>query len=143
MTQAAATDGLSDLMPLTRTVQAGGMTVEVAPIAPRQLAPVVKALAPLQAAIGNGLDITAVPRDKLLDLVGDHADNAIALVASATRLPYDFVADQINLAELLDLVVAVIEVHADFFARRMVPALLALMARMPRTQAGPMPSSDL
>lgn len=134
-------EGLDDLLPLTRTVTAGGRQVEVRPISPRQLRPVVQALVPLQAAIGGGLDLGAVPRAELLALVAEHADNVITLVAAATRLPEPFVADEIDLAELVELAAAVLEVNADFFARRMAPALHQLMAAVPRPPAGPTPSS--
>lgn len=72
------------------------------------------ALSPGQAGGGVELDIMA--------LVADHGEGLIEAVAVATGRPTDWVAEG-EAHEFAQLVKAVLEVNADFFAKKVAPLL--------------------
>lgn len=122
-----------------RIVRAAGRDIAVRPLTPRQLPRFIAAIRPLQGALaGRSLDELAGAG--LVELAAEHAEAVIAAVAIATRQDEAVIGDELDLAELLDLAAAVIEVNADFFARRVVPTVTATVDRL-RQLAGPMPSS--
>ncbi|HRQ47772.1 MAG TPA: hypothetical protein PK725_12535 [Rhodocyclaceae bacterium] len=131
---------LDDLIAEPRTVPAGGREIPVRPLSPRQLPAFVAAVRPLQAALG-GLALNDLQGERLLDLVERHTDHVIQAVAIATRQPEAFIGDEIGLDALVVLAAAVIEVNADFFARRVAPEMIGAMARLASLRAGPTPSS--
>lgn len=134
-------DELADLIAEPRTVAAGGRQIAIRPLAPRQLPAFVAAVRPLQQALGAGLALDDLKGCALLDLVERHTDDVIRAVAIATREPESVIGDEIDIGELVDLAMAVIEVNADFFARRVAPAMVAAMARVAARNPGRTPSS--
>lgn len=133
---------LNEILSEGRAVPAGGRDVSVVPLSPRQLPRFLSAIKPLQEAIGEGVDLADLKGVVLAHLVERHTEAVVQAVAVATRETPDFIGDQINVAELLELAAAVIEVNADFFARRVAPAIVAVMQRFNRLRpAGQAPSS--
>ncbi len=136
-------EDLADMLAEPRIVRAGGRDVQVRPITPRQIPSFVKAIRPLQNALGAGLSLDALQGAALLGLVEDHAEDVVQAVAVATRQSPDFIGDEIDIAELVELTAAVIEVNADFFARRVAPALVTTVARLQQLRSGGLTPSSV
>lgn len=108
-----------------------GETLTISPIKIGQVAGVLKHVQPILGAIsklaaspgegGDGVEIN------LVDLVAQHGDTLIHACAAAVGKPYDYIAEA-EVDEFIGLVKVVIEVNADFFARRVAPQLAALPA---------------
>lgn len=123
---------LATLIPQPVTVTAGGREVAVTPIKVRELPAFAAAVEPLLQAVSSGADVSAL-------LMRD-AESLIKAVAIGARLERAFV-DDLELDELLTLAAAVLEVNADFFVRRVAPALNLAVERIGARMAGSMLSS--
>jgi hypothetical protein len=108
-----------------REVFAGGRTLTVRPLSLRQIPGVARALRPLAPVLAAGLDLLSL---------AEHLDDVVAALAAATGEPPDWLWG-IAPEELLALAGAVVEVNADFFSRRLAPALVAATARLPGAPA--------
>jgi len=108
-------------------VEAGGETVTVRPLTIGQLPAFMRALKGVQFQVGEeGTDV--------IGLIADHGEAIAEAVAVATGLSVDQVAalapdDFIGLAE------AVVEINADFFARRVLPRFSSALERLAGTAA--------
>lgn len=114
--------------PLTVTV--GGRAVAVTPVRVAELPAMLRACEPIFAQLAGG-DVAAA----LLH----NADAAIDAIAVGARMPRAEI-DALELDELIDLGGAVLQVNADFFARRLAPAFVAASEKVTRALAGSMPS---
>jgi hypothetical protein len=152
-------DDLKTLFPQPVLVPAAGETVEVWPLRARQFAPFAAAVAPLLGAYARirrdvqGLQWTAEQAGETLDvfaaverlgadywgsLIRDHADALIPALAVALNRPEAWVGD-LFLDDLVRLALAVFRGNADFFAQRMMPAMVEMMA--PTATLGPTPAT--
>ncbi len=102
-------------VPEPRTVAAGGKTIDVLPLRVRQIPGFTRAVVPVLGPLGTGDLATAIA-------VG--GEDLVSAVAIATGEPEDWLGELLP-DEFLALVTAVVEVNADFFARRVLPALNA------------------
>jgi hypothetical protein len=109
------------------TVEVGGARLEITPIRVRELPAFARAIGPILADLEGGVDLAA--------LLAAHPEAIIAATAIGARLPLEQVND-LALDELLALAFAVLEVNADFFARRIAPALTAGSERLATRLAG-------
>lgn len=73
---------------------------------------------------GKNLD-----QNTILDLIADHGESIIEAVAVATNLPINTV-QLIDPDDFVDIVFLVIEVNADFFAKRLAPMMQSIPERM-------------
>lgn len=103
--------------PPTIAVQAGDRALVIAPASVRALAGMLRDGGDVFAAIGT------LP---LLALFAQHADGLIAIAAHGSGLTRDEVAALPGDA-FFALLGAVIEINADFFAHRLLPAMNQLM----------------
>jgi hypothetical protein len=124
---------ISVLEPVTREVAYRGGALTVSPLTVGQIPAFSRTIAPMFAALadifthppsgagaGGGGELLVDVQD-LLELAGEHGDRMIDAVAIATGQKREDIAAG-NPAEFIDLLVAVIEVNADFFARAMAKA---------------------
>src|SRR3569833_248681 len=106
---------------------ADGETVEidVRPIRVGKLSAFMKAVNGLLPAFNDldNVDVTA--------LVIGHTDQVIDALAVALDVEHELI-EQLDLADLITAVTAVIEVNADFFTHRLRPALEASIAAIAR-----------
>src|SRR5574340_1578082 len=123
---------LTTLIPQPVTVTAGGREVAVTPIRTRELVAFTAAVDPLLQEIAAGAGVAA--------LMTRDVESLIKAVAIGARLERAFV-DDLELDELLNLAAAVLEVNADFFVRRLAPALDLAVERIGARLAGAMLSS--
>ncbi len=140
MTDTALADDFDAISPQGRGATVCGQPIEVTPLTVGQIPAVMRALRGVDLARFDGDNL-----DVLGDLLADHGDGIITAVAIAARQPQPVVAD-LELDEFLALFAVVLEVNADFFARRVAPALKLTLARVQRTPLsggrGPTPSSS-
>lgn len=143
-------DELRAIFPEPVRLDIAGEPVEIRPLRARQFGPFAAAVEPLLEAYGQvRADIAArqaLPAEdgEILDwtqaagrlgaeywvnLVSRHADALIPALAVALDRPREWVGD-LYLDDLVRLALAVFEVNADFFARRMMPAALEILGRM-------------
>lgn len=133
---------LDVLTPAPRVVQYRGEAVEVLPLRLAQLSPFATATRPIIGRVvmavgmleeGNALHVGAV----LFDLLEQDAPALTRALALATGRDEAFIGDG-ELAEVVDLAQAVVEVNEDFFARRLPDLLEKLrpaVAKLPRRSA--------
>lgn len=110
--------------PLTVTV--GGRVLAVTPVRVAELPAMLRACEPIFAQLSGG-DVEAA----LLH----NADAAITAIAVGARLSRAEI-DALGLDELIDLGGAVLQVNADFFARRLAPAFVSASEKVTRALAG-------
>lgn len=126
----------SDLDTLVNTpvtvALSSGAVIEVTPIRVRELPAFIAALEPLLGMAAGGFDVMA--------LLAHNSEAVIAATAIGLRLPRAEV-DEFGMDDLVTAAVAVIEVNADFFVRRVQPALTQAQRQTIARLAGSMPSS--
>lgn len=127
-------DELQTLFPEPRTLAIGGETVDVSPLKIGEIPRVAKALR------GVAIPLNAGSMDLLAVLAGDSADAVLDAVAIAVRKPRAWL-DALPADAALNLAFTVMEINADFFAGRVLPALTAGMERTTARLAGLTPSS--
>jgi hypothetical protein len=118
------TDQLEQLLPEPALVKAGGLDIEIKPLTIGQIPKITKLLkgVPLSLdpeTIGSG--------EYWLGLIGEHGDNIIEVVAVASGQDKNIVSG-FPLDDFVKLAVKVIEVNADFFTRKVMPAASQALA---------------
>lgn len=112
---------LAQIDPQPIEVMAGGESIAVTPIRVRELSAFGAAVRPLLGSFSENADIA--------ELLARHPDAIIDGVAVGIRKPRKFV-EGLGLDELVALAFAVLEANADFFARRITPAIAAGVAKV-------------
>lgn len=110
--------------PLVVTV--GGTTREITPIRVAELPAMLRACEPIFGLLAGG--------DMLAALLHD-ADSVIQAIAIGARMPRDEL-DALETDELVTLGGAVMQVNADFFARRLAPAFVTASQKVAAALAG-------
>lgn len=116
------------------TVSVGGRDLAITPIRVAELPAMLRACEPIFTQLSGG-DVTGA-------LLHD-ADSAINAIAIGARIPRGDL-DALELDELVVLGGAVMQVNADFFARRLAPAFIEASQRVTAALAGstPLPVSS-
>jgi hypothetical protein len=134
--------GLNIIEPAGTAATFGGREILVTPLSVGLLPSFARAIKPISAAVeGIATGKVLLNLETMLDLLADHGDAIITAVAIAARIPEAELRDG-DPAELVDLAAIAMKVNADFFARRLTPALVAAMAARPAPAtpgAGPTP----
>lgn len=123
---------LNTLIPQPVVVEAGGETFSVTPIVVREIAPMIAACRPIVADLATGDPLAALT---------NHPDALVRAVAVGARID-EAKLGTMQLDELLALATAVIEVNADFFVRRLSPAMNAAMERVAKALATTSPAGS-
>ncbi len=128
---------LETLFPAAASLEIDGVTLEVAPLRLGELPQALALLRRLELpALASGEAFTA---NVLQLLEGDSGETLLNLVALLARRPRAWV-DTLPLDAAIRLTAALIEVNADFFGQRVLPALLTGLGGLTATP-GPIPSS--
>ena len=106
-----------------KTLTVGGQPLTVRPLRGGPLPAMLKALAPFLPQARNG----TLP--DLVTMLTTNAEAVLDGVAAATGQTRAWV-DALAMDDLANLASAVVEVNADFFIRRMLPALKGNLARL-------------
>jgi hypothetical protein len=113
-------DEFSAIAPIGATVNFCGQEIEITPLKVGQLPKFARAI--------RGIDLgklTAVETGEmgvLMDLVADHGEQIIEATSIATGLSVGAI-EKADVDELIVLALTVIRINADFFARRLTPAM--------------------
>lgn len=127
------TDALDTLLPQPATLAVGGTTLTLTPMKFGQLAAALKLLGPLAGRLAAGsVDLFA--------LLTDESERIIALVALLTGKPTAWV-EALPPDEVVTLLSTLYAVNADFFARRVGPALTAALANVSAATIGRNPQT--
>lgn len=102
-------------IPAPRLVSAGGKDLAILPLRVRQIPAFTRYVSPVIAPLAGG---------DLLTAIATGGDDLVRAVAVATGESEDWLAD-LYPDDFLAITTAVVEVNADFFARRVLPALTA------------------
>ncbi len=127
--------GLDTYIPEVRHPLIGGKSVTVAPLRVRQIPPFLRAAGPALSGLFAG---------DLAGALATHGEALIEAVAVATGEPAEWLGE-LEADEFLRLAVEVVEVNADFFVRRVSPALETTVTRLTAAMtpgATPSPSSS-
>lgn len=122
--------GLGALAPIAAEVQAGGETITVSPAGLVTLAQMARELGPLMQALeslGEGDSIAQALLPALMDPAA--AESLVRTAAFGSGRPLDWVS-ALPGDEQLELLIKVVEVNLDFFARRLQPQLISGLQRM-------------
>jgi hypothetical protein len=120
------------LPPVPATIVIGGETLDLTPIRLGELPAFARAVQPVANHLSASPDWLA--------LVSEHGEAVIDAVAIAVRRPREWVAG-LDLDEAVQLASAVFEVNADFFMRRLAPAIAQATAKLDVITHSPTPSS--
>jgi len=130
-------DPFAALPPVPDTFEIAGERIDLTPLKVGEVPAFARAVQPLAASLSASPDWLA--------LMAEHGDTVIVAIAVATRRPVEWVAG-LDLDEAVRLAEAVFGVNANFFMRRLLPALTAATDRagalMTPSTPGPMPASD-
>lgn len=140
----AATTDVDALAPASTSVQCQCAQIVVSPLKVgvipkviRELRPIIQRLRPEGGAAGIGeLEISV---ELVLDLLEHNASNLFAAVGFCTGKEPAFV-ESCDAAELVQLVLAIVEVNRDFFTERLAPLLHGV--KLPTLGAGATQSSS-
>lgn len=123
---------LEQLINAPQVLDIAGRRVEVSPLRVRELPAFLAAVKPIAAELSAGVE--------LVDLLADQAEAIIAAVAIGARVERAWL-DELLPDDLVALAGAVLEVNADFFARRVLPAMTERMTGLAASLAGRTSSS--
>lgn len=144
MTTSSKKSGADDLAELAKLfadparVEIAGETVEIRPLVMRQLGRVAAILRPVFERSDGKRD----PRDlDVAELVANHTEAMIDLVAVATGRPVDWVGG-LRVDHFIELAVVVVRENGNFFVHRVAPALAAVPALLATLNGGDGPTSS-
>lgn len=118
---------LAALVNEPRMVHAGGREIAITPIKVRELPAFMRAVEPLFAVAAAGAGVA--------EMMLHNSDAVIQSTAIGARVDREWI-DGLDLVDLLLLAAAVMEVNADFFVRRLGPALTLAMGSLSVRLAG-------
>jgi hypothetical protein len=120
--------GLNIIEPAGTAVTFGGRELVVTPLSVGLIPSFARAIKPISAAVeGVATGQVLLNLETMLDLLAEHGDAIITAVAMAARIPEAELREG-DPAELVGLAAVAMKVNADFFAGRLIPALVAAMA---------------
>lgn len=144
MTTSSKKSGADDLAELAKLfadparVEIAGETVEVRPLTIRQTGRVAAIL----RTVFGGSDGKRDPRDlDVAELVADHTEAMVDLVAVATGRPVDWVGG-LRADHFVELAVVVFRVNGSFFVQCVAPRLAAVPALLAALTGGDGPTSS-
>ena len=115
------------LPPVPESLVIGGETLDITPLKVGELPVFARAVRPLAGRLG--------PDPDWLRLLSDDGESAILALAIACRRPPEWVAG-LALDDAIRLAEAVFGANADFFIRRVLPAITQLSTRIGLTTPG-------
>ena len=114
---------LNTLFPQPLEITVGGELLELTPIRLGEVPSLARILAPLVGKFGQG-------EPDWLELLGQHGGSLLSALAIASRRPREWI-DGLAVDEAIQLAAALLEVNADFFVRRVLPAIESAAALIP------------
>ena len=108
---------LEQLFPVPVEVRVGGELLALTPIRLGEVPSLARVLAPLAGQIGR-------EDTDWLELLAQHGGSVLTALSIASRKPREWI-DPLPVDDAIRLAAALLEVNADFFVRRVVPALEA------------------
>ncbi len=112
---------LEQLVPQPVAIEVAGRSLEITPIRVKELAAMVKAVAPLFDELVAGVSV--------VELLERHAESIIDIAIIGARCEREWL-DELHLGDLAELVEAVIAVNADFFTRQIKGAIQRMAAKL-------------
>jgi hypothetical protein len=127
--------------PPARSATFNGRQITVAPLKVGQLPAFARAIKPISGAVeAIATGRAALTVEAMLDIIADHGEAIIDAVALASGVSVAELSESTP-DQLIELAAVCLEVNADFFARRLTPAIRAAgqAVRAPAAGAGPTP----
>ncbi|MGB5583691.1 MAG: hypothetical protein WBO93_08865 [Gammaproteobacteria bacterium] len=120
------TDQLSEIICEGKLIEINGGSLIITPLKVRELPAFTRALQPIIEPLGQIMG-GAVSQGGLVSLMaeGEHLIDAVVI---ASREPDEWVND-LELDDFILLAMAVMEVNADFFARRLMPMMEKVLSK--------------
>lgn len=103
------------IKPLEKTLTLGGQSLTVRPLKVRHIPAFSGVIGPLYAQIAQG-------EPDWFGLIASHGESLVEAVSLGLGLPHEQVGD-LDLAELVEAVMALVEVNVDFFIQRLSPQI--------------------
>lgn len=114
--------------PTGTPVEFEGQTLYIKPLTVGKIPAFARVVKPMAADLAKIMAAGSDPA-AWLDLIADHGENLVGAVSIAAEIP----VEQINAAtpdQLVGLVIKTLEVNADFFKGRMIPAIMAAVQQV-------------
>lgn len=124
---------LETLIPQPETIEIRGQQITLNPLSIGRLASVMKAIKPVLADVSLA-DVN------LVVLASEHGEALIEAIGAATGCDQAWLSD-LPADEFIFLAAKVLEINADFFARRVLPEITAAAEKIGKLGAGPTPST--
>jgi len=124
-------------LPTVITLQNSALQIHITPLKLGEIPAMAAAMAPMSAAI-EALKTAAQP--EWFALIAAHGQHLIKALAIATRQPAEYLAE-LDLADSVTLIEAVIACNADFFTRQVLPKITSASSRLNNSAANNSSSS--
>lgn len=119
-------DDLETIVGETRTLTIADQPVEISALKVREIPPVIRALKPIMGPISALFD-EQLTAESIIEM-SMRGENLITAVSIASRQPVEWVGD-LMADDLVVLAMAIVEVNADFFVKRLMPSMLRQMGQ--------------
>mgnify|MGYP001167517465 CR=1 FL=1 len=126
---------LETLLPVPKTITIKGEEIPVGLIKVGRVAAVVKALQPFAHLLPKAGDKPGRKNIDFFTIVLNHTDDAINLCVELTSRDKAWVED-LDIAELVELLSAIVERNLDFFIQRVLPSVSEATAKLIRAFYG-------
>ena len=113
-------------LPTVITLQNSALQIHITPLKLGEIPAMAAAMAPMSAAI-EALKTAAQP--EWFALIAAHGQHLIKALAIATRQPAEYLAE-LDLADSVTLIEAVIACNADFFTRQVLPKITSASSHL-------------
>lgn len=120
---------LNALLPDSLKLKIAGETVVLKPLQVKNLKKVLEIMKPMASYFPS---IGATPEKEPIDFMGlviNHTDTVVQLIALFVDKSEEWVGD-LNIAELIDILSAIVEMNLDFFTQRVLPSVSQAMGRL-------------
>lgn len=122
-------DDMTKMIPLPRTLTIKGEDVPIGFIKVGKLTAVIEAIKPFAYLLPKAGDNPAAQPIDFTSLVLNHTDDVIHLASLLTGKPKSWVED-LDVAELVDIFSAIVEINLDFFIHRVLPSVSKGMGQL-------------
>jgi hypothetical protein len=114
---------LEQLIPVPVEIRVGGEVLQLTPIRLGEVPSLARILGPIVGKLGQ-------TEPDWLDLLSQHGGSLLSAMSIAARKPRDWI-DGLEIDEAIRLAAALLEVNADFFIHRVLPAIESAAASIP------------
>lgn len=123
MSDKTETNQLEILFPTGKEVTIRNAVYCIKPFKLGQIPKVLKAINPIVGVFAGLAQKNTNMLEVITSILAEGGDNILDLIVLATNSPAEFVKNEMELDEGIELLTAVIEVNSDFFIKKVLPKM--------------------